>query len=73
MRRGHVHAAIAHLRSAQVLGGSLAGLEARIRFATEAAAKLGKVASVDVSGRRSEIAPLIAAWERASYELAASG
>jgi len=68
--RGHVQAAIAYLRIAQAQRNGLAGLEARIRFAAEAAAKLGKVEIVDVSGPRSEIARLIAAWERASYELA---
>ncbi len=71
--RGHVQAAISHLRHAQTLGSGLAALEARIRFAADASAKLGRVERVDVSEPRSEIARLIAAWERAFYELAASG
>jgi hypothetical protein len=71
--RGHVQSAIALLRQAQSQGGGLIALEARIRFAAEAAAKLGQVESLDLSGARSEIARLIAAWERASYELVVGG
>ncbi len=71
--RGHVQAAISHLRFAQSLGAGPVGLEARIRFAAEASAKLGKVGGIDVSGPRSEIARLIAAWQRAACELGASG
>lgn len=71
--RGHVQSAIALLRLAESQGSSLIGLEVRIRFAAEAAAKVGQVESLDLSGPRSEIARLIAAWERASYELAGSG
>ena len=40
--RGHVQAAIGHLRYAQAQGKGLIGLEARIRFAAEAAARLAE-------------------------------
>jgi hypothetical protein len=68
--RGHVQAAVSHLRHAQAQDAStLAGLEARIHFAVAASEKLGKVEGIDVDPFRSEIALLIAAWERRSFDL----
>jgi hypothetical protein len=69
---GHLRSAIALLRIARSLGGGLAGLEARIRLAAEAAARLGRIESIDVDELRSEITRLIGAWERASFERATS-
>jgi hypothetical protein len=65
---GHLQAAIALLRVAQVAGTDLLGLEARIRLGAEAAEKLGRIQSADVSAPRRTVAQLVAAWERAWHD-----
>lgn len=70
--RGHLQPALALLQAARALPTHLLGLEGRIRLAAEAAYKLGRVESADLRGQRAELGRLIAAWERASYDLAAS-
>jgi hypothetical protein len=71
--RGDLQAAVALLGGAQALPTDLGGLEGRIRLAAEAAEKLGGIHSADLSGPRGDLDRLIAAWERASYELTLRG
>jgi hypothetical protein len=66
---GHLQSAILLLQTAEGLPTNLLGLEGRIRRAAEAAEKLGRIESADLGGPRGTVDRLIAAWERASYEL----
>ena len=66
---GYLQTAILLLQAAQGSPANLLGLERRIRLAAEAAGKLGRIESANLGGPRGTVDRLIAAWERASYEL----